>query len=448
MFRAAKTGSALILALLGGASALTAQGQDSLRYVVWARDSSVTRDSMVTHAKAAGFAIFQLDLDSYRIAGLVDSPIEDSLIRWRDSLRWLRRVVRDKLTILPRDTSEAFAVAQSVDVPYHLSLIGADKAWAAGFTGQGQVIGFLDSGWNLGQNPDVRIAGGRNYVVGNTDSLDISEVPPCNGHGSHVVGTGVSTLWGVAPGASAFIAKVFQDIGGSCGSYMSNQYAAFVGLRNHGVLIASISIANSGTASYYEDGLNTFVAAGGVICAAGGNFATTPLTYPAQSPATVAVTSVGPSLYHSGFANTGAKLALAGMGESIPSDAPNGGVATKTGTSMVAPQCGGAEAVVRSAGAVGDASTTLLLATAQPLGDSTIFGKGLMRVDRAVAEAKGGVIIPGPATRTYATARLDTLAILSSRPWTVTSLHNTARKVGDLLILDVHANDSVTVIKQ
>ena len=103
------------------------------------------------------------------------------------------------------------------DLQWGHNFVGAQEAWAAGYTGQGVQVAVLDGGFDL-DHPDL--APNINLAL----SLDITGeglefgFPTVFSHGTHVAGTiaaadnGIGTI-GVAPDAELILVKVLGDNG-------------------------------------------------------------------------------------------------------------------------------------------------------------------------------------------------------------------------------------------
>ncbi|MGH9213963.1 MAG: S8 family peptidase [Acidimicrobiales bacterium] len=122
---------------------------------------------------------------------------------------WLDRQVTTLSADSPIGPSQAPA-----DLDPNLTQVGADRAWAAGFTGEGVTVAVLDTGVD-GQHPDL--AG---QVVAEANFSSSEDAVDRFGHGTHVAsivaGTGAAaagTRSGVAPDARLISGKVVDDFG-------------------------------------------------------------------------------------------------------------------------------------------------------------------------------------------------------------------------------------------
>lgn len=104
------------------------------------------------------------------------------------------------------------------EIAENLLKVNADQVWAQGYTGQGVLIGLIDTGVNL-NHADLQGRfwdGGPDYPNHGYDFYSHDNDPSdTHGHGTHVagtiVGTGASgTQTGVAPDAKIMVLKVFH----------------------------------------------------------------------------------------------------------------------------------------------------------------------------------------------------------------------------------------------
>lgn len=128
---------------------------------------------------------------------------------------------------------------------WHIGDIGADLAWAQGFTGQGIVVGHLDSGVAY-DHPDLASSmwdGGSEFPYHGWDAVDEDNDPydgdTAYGHGTHTAGliTGNGTLGtatGAAPGATLMALRALPG-------YLDDLIEAMQFGLDHGVHIFSLS---------------------------------------------------------------------------------------------------------------------------------------------------------------------------------------------------------------
>lgn len=421
---------ALTLALLLVPSTVEAQ-TDSVR--AFALDTNARHlDSVIARAKKDTTVLTQRNGPNV----VIWMAPYAKLFQLRDSLRvWCTGSCRWEWdTLIPGDTMQVMGNPEAVNT-WGVDAVKAPVAWAMGFRGQGVILTSLDSGIDP-NHPGYTVAGGYNAVT-RTESGWSDDIPGCNGHGTHVAGTlAGKNGYGVAPDARLFGIKVFEPL--PCGSYVSSQAAGIQWAADHGSRCINISI--SGANSY---GLNQLIGTlrqrGVLVTRANGNSGITP---PNGTTNEIQTASVNSSLTRSGFSNYGPdpRTDVAGPGEGIVSTMPGGGYGTKSGTSMAAPHACGVIGLVMSANPAltADEVLAILQRTAQPIGASPndYTGYGLVRADKAVAEALGGVWVVGDTLQTITGAQETCFPMVSTKPYTVGVTAGVAyRQVGDTLCL-------------
>jgi len=345
--------------------------------------------------------------------GETDAPAVDSV--------WLDR--RQKVD--SRATTAAGAEPGS-GAPAWLSLIGADRARADGWSGHGVTVGVVDSGVDA-NHPDLI-----DQVVAAQDFTGDDAAGDGSGHGtfvaSEIAGTGAASdgrYVGVAPGASIVDARVLDAAGEG---FDSNIMAGLGWAAQQGARVINVSLGNRGD---YDDGTSFFdrfvdrVAQqyDCLIVVAAGNDGT---PQSVSAPATADdVLSVGATLQDGSlawFSSTGPRrgdgavnpqIMAPGAGEILLDADGNelpGGVGPSTtglvgagagttgyvsdgwfGTSMAAPLVAGAAALLAEADPTADHADlrAKLMAAARPLpGDSSPFdqGAGLLDIPAALAQ--------------------------------------------------------------
>ncbi len=274
-----------------------------------------------------------------------------------------------------------------------IPIIGADDAWAAGYTGAGQVIAILDTG------VDKTHEFLQGKVVG---EACFSTTAPANGstslcpmpdeagdqigedsglncplgttgcdHGTHVAGIAAGSggsFSGVAPGAQLVPIQVFSSFEGSlCSSYgmpspcvlswTSDQLAAldwlFSQKDNYNLAAVNMSLGGGSFSSACDndarkaaiDNLRSVGVA--TVAAAGNSGSTTSLTSPACISSVVSVGATTDADAVASYSNVAPFLSLLAPGTSIRSSVPSDGYQTMSGTSMAAPHAAGAWAVLK-----------------------------------------------------------------------------------------------------
>ncbi len=258
---------------------------------------------------------------------------------------------------------------------------------------EGAAVAVLDTGIDL-DHPDLSAVDAVNCVPGGTTADDD------NGHGTHVAGTisaanNGSGVVGVAPGTTLYAVKVLDDEGdGSWASVICGLDWVAANASTHDIAVANMSLGGPGDPrpACPDSGDAAHAAICGVVAAgvlpvvaagnAGEDFAGTGSPFSAEAPAVyrevLTVSAIadrdgsagglagsfscvdrqkGLDDTPAGFSNYATRPAdsahlIAAPGLCITSDAPGGGTAVKSGTSMATPHVAGAVARCVSDGGV------------------------------------------------------------------------------------------------
>ena len=239
------------------------------------------------------------------------------------------------------------------DTPWGIPRVTAPGAWSLGGSaayGAGVKVAYLDSGGDSG-HPDLLYAGGYNAMTGSTaPSAWADDIGSCGGHGTHVAGTmaarynGLGVV-GVAPEASLYAIKVFEDLGGSCLAYQSRQIAGLNWAVNNGIRVVSISIGGTTANTSYQSAISSAAAQGVFVVASAGNNGSSTLTYPGAYADALSVGALDSNNNRSGYSNYGPLLYISAPGDGILSTLP-GGYGSKSGTSMATPHVAGVVALL------------------------------------------------------------------------------------------------------
>ncbi|WP_166353651.1 S8 family serine peptidase [Phytoactinopolyspora limicola] len=297
--------------------------------------------------------------------------------------------------------------------------VGAPAAWEMGLSGEGIVVGVLDTGID-DDHPDLagQVTARRNF----TDEDDGDLV----GHGTHVAstvaGTGAAAegrYQGMAPGARLVDAKVCENDGCSDSAILDGMYWAAV---EQGARVVNLSLGGDDTPELdpLEEAVNRLSAETGAlfVVAAGndGPFEET-VSSPASADAALAVAAVDRDDEVAPFSSRGPRLGDSGVKPEM--SAPGVGIVAARaqdgwigdpvgdaytsldGTSMATPHVAGAAALLAEAYPDWDGARikAALVSAATPGAELDVFDQGAGRLD--LAAVVGGTLVVEPATVSF-----------------------------------------------
>jgi subtilisin family serine protease len=343
-------------------------------------------------------------------------------------------------------------------------IVGAPAAWSQGFTGAGQVVAVLDSGFETAHP----FFGGRAVAEAcfSTNQPGVAEslcpngqeqqtgsgaTTPCVGidgceHGTHVAGIAMGdgpSFSGVAREASLIAVQVFTAVvdPGICGGQqdtpcvlttVSDQILGleYVYGQRDAFAVASVNMSLGGgqfpgacDSEPHKPIIDNLRAAGiATVIAAGNESFTGAIGSPACISSAVAVGSTqdgsGSTVFDnvSPFSNSSNALDLLAPGQFIESSVPGGGSGILAGTSMAAPHVAGAWAVLKQQDPQASVSDVLnaIASTGVPITDARNgITRPRLQLDAALGSGGGGAgwLAVGPASGTTAPGGSSALAV-------------------------------------
>ncbi|MBT2724295.1 S8 family serine peptidase [Bacillus sp. ISL-46] len=246
------------------------------------------------------------------------------------------------------------------------NLMDTEKAWTAGYTGQGKTVAILDTGVDK-YHPFLRnkvvseacfsstghCSGNARELTGPDSAVDTE------GHGTHVAGiaTGNGTQFsGVAKNANIIAIKVLADDGSGSFSDLLNGVERVYLLRNQ-YAISAVNLSLGGgrfysscdsTYSSLKSMVDNLKSVGiATIAASGNEYYKNSISAPACISSVISVGATNNSDAVASFSNSSAYLDVLAPGNPVYSSIPGGGYASYSGTSMATPQVVGGFTLVK-----------------------------------------------------------------------------------------------------
>jgi PKD repeat protein len=247
-------------------------------------------------------------------------------------------------------------------------------------------IAIMDTGIDLA-HPDLKdnIVGGVNIINPGSPPIDM------NGHGTHIAGILAAAdneigVLGVAPKASLYAVKVFNDIGNPQPiASVSDIIAGLEWCIRNNIQAVNMSFSSYIDNKSLQDAIANTIKAGVMLVASAGNNGSSKPTYPASYPGVISVCATDAKDNRTNWSNSGPDIDLSAPGVDIPSTYINGGYALLSGTDIATPHVTGTLALALAAKIKLTDVEKALFDKADDLGDrgkDDLYGYGLVNAKK------------------------------------------------------------------
>ncbi len=276
-------------------------------------------------------------------------------------------------------------------IPWGIDRIDAEKVWGI-TTGDPIKVAIIDTGIDL-NHPDLKdnIKEGMNTINPRKTYNDD------NGHGTHVAGIVAALdntigVVGVGPKIDLYIVKSLNAAGSG---YLSDIIEGLEWAIQKRVQVINMSLGTPVDVPSFREAVKKVYNAGILQVAAAGNEGGA-VNYPAAYPEVIAVSATDQNDQIASWSSRGPEIDLAAPGVSIYSTYKGSSYKTLSGTSMAAPHVAGVAALILSVPEKCDYDTNNICSpseikqkleeTAEKLGDSYLYGSGLVNAEKAVIQ--------------------------------------------------------------
>lgn len=311
---------------------------------------------------------------------IVNLQLSDSQIK---TIKKSNDTVKVEEDVVLTGSETAYEAATKPIEQWNLDMIGAEDVDTI-TSGSHAKIAIIDTG--VCASEEIPIAGRINLVPGEEEVSPLYE--DISGHGTSIASIinardNDKGITGVNPNAEVYSVKALDD---GKSAPLSRIIEGIYWCIDNGMNVINMSFGTSADSSLLHQAIIDAYNSGILMIASAGNNSNGGIEYPAAYNEVVAVGSIDNNAEISDFSATGKELEIVAPGEEIAATGFFDEVVKTDGTSVATAQVTGVASLLwdRDISKDADFIRALLVSSARPLGDESVYGSGVVDAEYAL----------------------------------------------------------------